>query len=454
MSQTFTIPRSKLDTILARLRRSQKRNARNGLPSPSVKVVSEGFHEVEVRDALSRMRGGDRDYRTLRVATVSVELDGFTARAGEWEVIGYRWGHVVTQPDRTRVTRIGCSEGVPDDIARRPELCCEHCNAARERLSSCIVRKVDGTAGPLEVGSTCMSAFLADGGSPAVLAGISDNAMLLQEISEMAAANFLLSEDDIADEVETVLAVALSIIDREGFVPSREALPGCPPTWVSVYDDVRRYRVPAEDDDSLSVNFSDFMEAGNLIAWLDGQSSSADASPFMSHAASVVRKGVTSKQDVAVLTALAGSYRRHLEEKARRDLLAEVTRESVHVGIKGERTNLVCAIRSVRPYAGRFGEGDVVTMTDGGGNLLLWFSSGRKHGMRAGRTYEIAATVKGHDIAERGPHAGAAQTVLTRVQPISDLGQTVDPEAIDPVAAEEKREFDELIGYLAPAAGR
>lgn len=448
MPQTYEIPLSKLEAIMKRLKRAKPRNARNGLPTPSVEIISRSFKEIEVRDALARLRGGDTDTRTIRLATAIISVDGFAARVGEWDITGYRWSRSVTSAAGQRIRYTGNSEGVPREIGRRPELECDHCSAKRGRTSSFVVGKVDGTGSPVEVGATCLSAFLGHP-SQSVLGGLTENGLILEEIQRLAAEKTL-SEDDVVDEVDTILAVACNIISAYGFVSTRDAGPEVPATWTAVYEDVRLYRSAHLDDSDLSVTASDFMAAGEVIAWARSHEASAVRSPFMDRVLGILDEGVSNPGDVAVLTALVASHRRHLVEAERRLAAAEVSGSSSHVGLIGDRGNFVCSVESVKPYNSRFGEGDVVTFLDGSGNLMTWFSSGRSHGLEVGKTYEIVGTVKEHKICERGAYEGAAQTIVNRIKVVQDLGISAPRPRHDPEKAEADREFDQLIGFLAP----
>jgi hypothetical protein len=420
----------------------------NGLPTPTVQVLGNSFKERQVYDALARLRGEDRNARTVRVRTVLVSVDGFTAPIGEWDIVGYRWSQTVKTQDGV-MSVFGSSPEVPTEIADRNELVCDHCLAKRNRLSSYVLSKADGTGEPLEVGATCMEAFLGSQFAGA-LAGLNDNAMLYQEIARAAREDFLLSDEDVADEIDTVLAVASSIIAREGFVPSKEAFEGRPATWKAVYEDVRRYRAPHLDDSDLTVTMSDFMVAAGIIQWAQSDEAGPAHNQFVARFRHVLEKGITNPADIAVLTALVASHNRYLAEASTREHARETKFSSRHVGMIDERSNMIASVLSVVPYQGRYGEGDVVTMSEGGGNLLVWFASNRSHGLQVGSTFEITATVKGHDRSARGEYEGALQTVINRVSVIRDLGPTTLRERA-PEDSGEDMEFTRLIGFLAPS---
>ncbi|MBY3151018.1 hypothetical protein HFO56_01050 [Rhizobium laguerreae] len=451
MPYTYEIPYSKLADVMKRRKRVAKKNAASGLPVPVVEVVSRSERKMTVRDALARMRGAATNSREIRVATAIIEVSGFTAEVGDWKVSGFRWGGT-TVTANGRMGWAANSPEVPPSIAARQELECDHCRAIRNRTSSYVVERVDGSATPLEVGATCMASFLGDASNERVLGGLADNALLLEEISRLAGSNFLESGDDVIDEIETVMAVAVSVIARDGFISSKEAFAGEPATWTTVYEEVRRYRSGDLDESAVAVTLSDFMQAGIVAEWLRKTVADGQAGPFLEKCADVFDKGISNPQDVAVLTALVGSHGRHLAQQERIATEQDVARGSKHVGIPGSRSNFVCAVQSIRPYQSRFGPAAVVTMTDLGGNLLLWFSSGSEHGgLRVGRTYEIVGTVNKHEYAGQGGYRGAEQTLLNRIKVIQDFGETVKPVAVNEEEAKESREFDELIGFLAPS---
>jgi hypothetical protein len=454
MPYTYEIPYSKLEDVMKRRKRVAKKNAASGLPIPVVEVRSRSERVITVRDALARMRGAETNSREVRVATAVIEVSGFTAEIGDWKVSGYRWGG-------TRVTKDGkvgwaaSSPEVPPSIAARDELECDHCRALRNRTSSYIVERVDGTAEPLEVGATCMGSFLGLPTSEKVLGGLADNALLLEEISRLAGSNFLDSSDDIMDEIDTVMAVAVNVIARDGgFLSAKEALDGETATWATVYEEVRRYRSGDLDESAVAVTLTDFMQAGVVTEWLRKTvaESGSTITPFLAKCADVLETGISNPQDVAVLTALVGSHSRHLAQQERLVKEQDVARGSKHVGIAGARSNFVCDVQSIRPYQGRFGPAAVVTMTDAGGNLLVWFASGRDHGgLQVGHTYEIAGTVQKHDYAVQGGYRGAEQTLLSRIKVVQDFGETIKADPVNETQIEDSREFDELIGFLAPS---
>jgi hypothetical protein len=449
MPNIYEIPYSKLETILKRRRRVAKRNAASGLPVPTVEVVGNAFREIIVHDALARMRGAQSNKRTVRVSTVLIEVNGFTARYGDWDITGYRWGGLRRTPSGVSPYVVSSPE-VSDSISTRKTLECDHCKAKRNRTSSYVVERVDGSGEPIEVGATCMAAFLGTPANDGVISGLSDNVLLLEEISRIAESNFLESQDDIFDEIDTVMAVAVSVISREGFVSARESSPLCPATWTTVYEEVRRYRAPDLDDGDIAVNLSDFMQAGLIVQWLRQTAHDADARDFFKKAGEILDTGISSAQDVAILTALVGSYSRHIKQQERLAREKDVARGSKHVGVIGARSNFVCSVQAIKPYQGRYGPAAVVEMIDSGGNLLIWFASGKQQ-LLEGRTYEIVGTVTEHEIADRGGYRGAEKTLLNRVKLVQDFGETPQPDEEQSHETTENKEFDELIGYLAPA---
>jgi hypothetical protein len=110
-------------------------------------------------------------------------------------------------------------------------------------------------------------------------------------------------------------------------------------------------------------------------------------------------------------------------------------------------------VRRVFSYQSRFGDREAVTMTDGSGNVLVWFASGPGHGLREGRTYEIIGTVKKHDSARGGSYEGAKQTTLSRVKVVADFGETVDREALGGMRETDREQFEEGMAQIMPRSG-
>jgi hypothetical protein len=452
MPEIFEIPLSKLSTINKRYKRLLRRHAQNGLPTPTLEVLREGVREVTVRDRLARLRGGEDDTRTVRAKTAVISIDGFRADIGDWSVVGHRWTVFDRRVDEVE-RKIVATGVIPADIAGRDQLCCDHCNALRDRHSSYVVQKTDGTGEAFEVGASCASVFLGYDFASS-LDGLAQNNLLLKELHELSLLNPIQNPDDIIDEVDTVLAVAISRIRNEGFISAKQAGPDYPATWLGVYEDVRVYRNPELDDSDLMVTGSDFMDVRKVKEWsLTEEFGDADH-PYVVRTRSILENGVQSPQDVAILTALVGSYEgreARMQARAKKELIQS---QSSHVGLADERMNLVVTVTSLKRYETRFGTNEIVNMRDASHNFITWFSSSLKHGFQVGNRYEILGTIKTHDHITHGEFQGAKRTVLSRVKNIQDFGPDVDtPDPFTPVQEErstEEKDFDALLGYLSP----
>jgi hypothetical protein len=423
MPAIFEIPLSRLDLIFKRLKKAERRNPVSGLPLPRVTVLERYATQVEVHDSLARIRGKDTDTRIVSVATARIEVDGFTARTGDWEMVGYRRQRVVKTAAGDRLSLINLGS-VPDG-KRKTAICCEHCGTVRKRTTSYIASKADGTK-TVEVGGSCLASFLGTDVIPGFASGIEENASVFAEIAGYAERGLLDSDEDIADETITVLAVACNILSREPLVTSKQAqAAGTVPTWHKVQEDVRRYRSEDADAEDISVGIADFIKAQEVAEWLV-EEAIANPSPFIVAAREVVGNGMSQIRDIAVLTAAVASRDRDIVRRKNMTESEAIADQSRYVGMVGEKREIVAKVKSIRPYTHRFGSGEVVTILDGADNLVVWFASAKNHGLMAGKTFVIEGTVKKHDISGGGMYARARQTVLTRVKVLKDLGVTQD----------------------------
>lgn len=443
MPHRFEIPASSLDLINKRLKRAEKRNPVHGLPYPTVTVVERHDRSFEVRDALARLRGGDKDTRTVTVATAVIEVDGFSAPVGEWSITGYRSLYRVRSRDGDIVRTVNSGD-VPAHMETR-DLCCEHCGFERNRLASYVVGK-EGQE-PVEVGATCIQAFLGTDMPVGYAKGLADNALIFQEIRRIADDGLLANADDIRDELETVIAVANSHVSKFGYVSTKAAYGGRLPTWRAVHDDVRLYRNPDLDDSDVEVTMADFLKATDIVAWVSGLEGRSASGEFMASAREILGRGISELKDVAVVTALVGVYYKETERDSRHAFEREVTANSRFVGVKDEKRDTLVKVRELKPYVSRFGSGEIVTMLDGSDNLMVWFTK-PGHGLLAGRTYSVVGTVARHERVTKGAYEGCAQTVLTRVKVGMDLGPTVDPVRRTEAQANDQAEFEELVAGL------
>lgn len=398
----FEIPQSRLSRLSARAAKAAARARRSGLPVPSLAVSPAPSRVFEFRDPLARIRGADTDVRRASVPMVRVELRNFAPEIGEWKIVGYR-----SRSDRGRILESG---EVPARMRGR-DLCCEHCGYRRDRKETMVVRKSIG-GDCVEVGSGCLEAFVGRGSG--YVADLVEIGSILRGFEE--AANADLSQEFLEEEVRIVLAVAFRRVCDDGFVSSSEAwAQGTTPTWRAVCDDLAACRRPDAREEDLRVTAADFMAADDII---DRYQAMGGNGGFVSSVRKAIARGVAGMKDVAVLTAAAGLHARDLRREAERRAAAL---GSEHVGRPGDRVEFVGRVRRVSQTISRYGELFFVTMLDADGNVMLW-KTGRLRGLREGMAYEMRGTVKEHGTCEHGQYKGAAQTLLSRVAVVNEIG--------------------------------
>lgn len=431
----YDIPTSKVATVTKRAKRLRERNAPHGLAQPDVEVVGVFNRDIEIRDHLAALRGSASDTRVVSVPMSTIELRGFEAEIAGFRVAGHR---VVRR--RLHAEEVVTFGDVPPGFDDRP-FRCEHCETSRKRALTHVVVRIDDPNHVVQVGSSCLADFIGGDVPARLVSGLAARAGLLAEVARMDADGAAIDDPDANDDVETVLAVASSLVQSEGFVSSRAANPGEMPTWMRVLEEVRRYRNPDLPPGEVSVTLADMVSAGQIIEWVETTERDGD---FMDAARRVIRDGISGKRDVAVLTALADAHRREIERSAEAGRDGEIIRRSRPIGIEGARQEFACAVVSVREFRGRFAVGDAITMADEDGNLAVWFASNRRHGLRPGMGYLVEGRVKRHSKATAGRFEGARQTIVTNVKVKRELG----PMEPFPRADEPSAQDDPLLGLL------
>lgn len=426
MSSTYVIPASSAAKLLDRVKTMKRKHLRSGLPMPSVTILETFDDHVQLRDPMSVIRGNPSGVRSLTVKLARVEVDGFSAKVGDWNLIGYR------SAINDRIVETGTMPLVHDPAA----LCCSHCETDRKRKSSYVFSKSDAIGPAVEIGSTCAAAFLGASANEAALSAMSSSASFLAALEVLASPPYAFSEDDVLEEAETVLAAANLIVARDGYVSARDARQnGTEATWRTVVRELSSYRSTGETSGLDAMDLDDYASADAIAEWCRAENAADQRrDTYFSKVVRVLENGLQEIRDVAILTSACETYRRQLATTAAKERMSDFVSGSDHVGLVGDKGYKVVSVVSIRPFQGRYGKGSVHTMIDSSANILVWFSSSADSDFEPGQSYEIQATVKSHDTCPSGRFEGARQTVLTRVAKISDLGPATFPwdEAVEP----------------------
>lgn len=281
---------------------------------------------------------------------------------------------------------------------------CAHCQQARRRVKSYLVRSDAGQV--LQVGSTCLKDFLGWSGSVSFLspADMSDD---MDEIMSMGGGWRTYS-------VESVLAAAWVAIKAHGFVRTSDYV-GTP-----TRDTVGMILSPgsSKENELVRRDYEPFLAdalpmANEIKAFVLSDAFSGDSEYVRNLKALCAPEYVSAKYlgiMVSAPQAMAKAQERTLIKKREAN---EIVNE--HVGAVGDKLERNVKITAVRWIASDYGSTTLYTMTDDKGYVFKWFASRDALGEEPTDDFQmIRGTVKAHDVFN-----GQKSTVLTRVKALS-----------------------------------
>lgn len=416
MTTTIKLPESSAELLVKRAAIAIRRAAAHGLPSPRVTIGERWIEDVHFYDALAQIRGAQSDYRSRGCRMATVIVDDHEPPAGEWLFVGHR-EMSSSLSDGIRTKNVSSFGKVPPGSERR-DLCCDHCGHRRERKLSFVLEHISN--GKLvEVGTNCVEAFTGSSVSSGFLAGLREHRRILASLENAELREGDIREEDMIDEVRTVLAVACSVLSRSSYVNSSQAESlGCEATWRLVYAEMARYRQPGTTAEEIYVTAEDFLRADDIEQFF--MSENLVPSDFRSRVRTVMAKGISGRLDIATIVSAAASYETSLKRSSRRRELDRVAARSTHLGEKGDRFDFLGRVFFIHGYTSEYGEGSVVVMTDENDHLLTWVTSST-HGLEVGNEYLMKGTVSRHTYRDHGG-ISAQETRVGRVKVLRQMG--------------------------------
>lgn len=449
MAMIFEIGDKYLPALQKRVDRAAKRAPKVGLPAPTLTILSQQFRSFEVKDRYAEARADRASKRKLFAPTVTVSLDGFLPKVGDWSFLGYRYF------DNRELKTIGSD--VPDAMKARGDLCCEHCQTKRNRYSTSVLKN-NNTSQIFEIGNNCASAFIGYDQGFGLTAGTRPNfntqfkntldeaGKIIEEFQQTAEIDLSLDPTNTREDIVSVLAVAHRIVCEQGFLSAADAGQDGWPTWRQVEHELALSRTSDGDDGKIEVNAFDFLTAEDIIA------SYQDPYPsnFNLAVKQTIENGAADRKDIAILTAAVNSYiTRQQKVEANREV-AQLAEQSVYVKEPGKRFNFIGKVHKVTHYDGDFGPISFITMFDADMNLMHWKASGSSL-LKEGEAYEMKGTVKEHRECKKGPFAGYPETVVTRVKVNASLGPTAfeKPHSTPDLNREDEEALDDFLSVMS-----
>jgi hypothetical protein len=418
----FEIREEKFAELADRLDRMIRRARKNNLPAPSFEVIWEADEKRRVPDGFDE--GNFPKTREAWVRYLYVTVDGRKPTLQGWDFVA-TIDHTEQGADGVGNV-IKAVPGVGDiPVSYRNALpVCEHCNAARRRNETFVVRRADDPAVTKQIGRNCLVDFF-PGDDPAEVA---------QQLAWWVEARELLAEGEGGDEffggrrgeerygLESVLGVAQACIEAFGWTSrtkARDTGEKATADYVTLpYAQESRLSTQDKQDLAKIREHYDAEKSAPMVAaaleWV--RSIDPETAEDYLYNLHVVCRGESVRADrLGLACSLLPAHRRHLglveAKKA-----AESREPSEYVGTVGQRGLFRgCVLKYVsEPYASDWGTTTRLCFEQGP-NVIVWWAS-NPEGFEQGATYDLVATPKKHD-PYRNPRTGVEtkQTVVSRV---------------------------------------
>lgn len=317
-------------------------------------------------------------------------------------VAGWEFVATITWDEETGLAITRVVPGVEVDLsAHRDAQVCQHCDTRRRRNDTYVVRE-QATGRTIQVGSTCLTAFLGiDVTSALWLVG--------ETFSSTDSDGFGSFGPSPRPTLTSVVAFASAAIAAYGWVPA-SSYSGTPTKEVVSNALFPRTGKAGEADRAtraflqsrLSEDSAAQARAEATIAWAKTAEGNSE---YIANLRAAFAGETVSTRNLGLVVSAPSAYQRHLGYAAEK---AAPKATSTHQGTVGAKITFTGTITGVRFIEGTYGTTTLLTFTDAAGNVFKWFASGEKD-EEIGTTVTVTGTVKKHDT-----YRDAAQTVLTR----------------------------------------
>jgi hypothetical protein len=371
------------------------------------------------RDPIERTKvtevNGVQRIRTYKVPAITVALHGETPTVGDHQFIAKV--EYLSDAKSVLFHTVPGSEIKVDDRFRslRPSVC-EHCNKARLRKDTFIVRNVV-TGEQRQVGRQCLNDFT----------GLLTVAQLTLKASWLTTFSKITDEIDsywrggrFANLVDTrdILELTSVYISLFGWTPKSAAGETNPSTAGRVGRHFWAYK--PTDFERIEMNraaaaLADPQHAAcaaEVIEWIKGPLAASARSDYEMNLVTLVALDLTEDKHIGIVCSAVSAFQRAMNRKIEYAKRHEAAKDSKPVGKVGERLrNIpVTVVFAKTLEAGNFGARTLVKFADGAGNVLTWFASGDRR-FSNGTALTITATVKGHK-----DYNGCTETQVSRVK--------------------------------------
>lgn len=385
-----------------------------------------------------RFREGAQVTKDTRFASMlHIPLIYPMVKLGDWQVIG----SIDAVAPGENVVFAATSRAEDKAQLEQHRACpigCEHCNTARQRKTSYLLRSDAGEF--KEVGSTCLEDFTGiDPGKALFLAKLHEFVSYYQDEEDGGFRNV---RSTSIPTREFLARVAYLSETPGGFISSKKAMmEGCEPS----YQTAGRSDAAFATQEYLDRRDACLELADRVIAHY---TSLEEPSEFDANVKTLLKQSdlALENKHLAFAAASVPGYQRELTFQKRRQ--EDLTK--AHVGTQGDRMDGVLSVERVMSFNNRFGTKYKLLMNDPEGNRVIWDTQRPPQELleheAIGKPFVATYTVDGHV-----DYKGAPQTVIKRMAFKAWGAELPSPEQLE-TAAKARRAKPK--GEPKPAKGK
>jgi len=412
------IPATALEALDKRLAKVNRRAAKLGVEPLRYELTGNEEHR-ESKCKSSFFFAGERIEYTLRFVEVAVYGEQ-PKLPGGWTLLG-----VVDHREAMPVVKCVPGHELPEGQRDRGPVC-DHCGASRRRVDTFVLRAEDGRV--TQVGRQCLADFLgAMADDPAnQLAWWSSTASLLSDFDGEYSDDYGPRARTMID-VSQVTLVSAACVDHFGWISRGRARENdeyatadrvqsllFPPVFRSQNDPGYRAWRKIKDAVELRANDALKAEVEKAVQWAREQVDKDN--DYLRNLAACAISEKVGVDKLGIVASLIPAYRREQDRLVHAERKAQLGAGSEHVGeVKQRLTMGLTLVEKPRAYEGVYGVTYRCELTDGDGNLFVWWASNDPTlednlGLVVGEVAKVKATVKKHE-----EYKGIKRTVVNRL---------------------------------------
>ena len=400
----YRVPEGNLEGLTARVAKMNKRAAKLGMDPLVLTTIGEEFETCHRKTDMDDMDGNPR-WESYKIRIVLVTLTGTCPRVNGWAMAA-----TIQHEEGGNILRTvpGFETTLPLQYRTNGTIC-EHCETNRKRNDTYVLQSE--TDGWKQVGRSCLADFIRSENA----AGLAEWAELLahldEEISAYEEEGFGGGHSRGYFSAQNLLTQVACCIRADGWCSRTEAKNSYDGK-VSTVDNALACmdskwfnKQNAKYQESHAPTEADAKRATEAIEWAQALPSDV-TQDYLWNIRVISHTEHIGHREAGLAGSIIAAFNRHMEQELAKKY--ERDHPSEWFGTKGERATFTLTVIGFKDIQSDFGSTTLVTFRTPNGDRAKWFASNAT-GFEQDKTYEVKATVKGHD-----EYKGSKQTLLTR----------------------------------------